>query len=214
MANNHHTHHDIGGVNPLRPYYIPPSIGDPPPAEPIPSLPTSGPHSFPASAGGNATGKYASKARDIFSDIDYKDYLHEPSPSLVQTVKDLVDELLWKYTSVLMAQPFEVAKTIMQVRRQDDPGNLDNGSAEPAVEKKGSSQRISMYDTEVCLRHLRIGLCSGCKDFNSDNHSVIDTRLQHRLRRRGTLLLYIQPPFPFPTHTDVFYLFPLAKVSK
>lgn len=150
MANNHHSHHDgggPGGVNPLRPYYIPPSIGDPPPAESIP-LPTPGPHFSPA---GNATGKYASKARDIFSDIDYTDYIHEPSPSVVQTIKDLVDELLWKYTSTLMAQPFEVAKTIMQVRRQDDPGNLDNTAADQAREReKQASQKISMFDTEVC----------------------------------------------------------------
>ena len=149
MANNQH-HHD-GGVNPLRPYYIPPSIGDPPPLESIP-LPTSGsgPHSFAQAS--NATGKYASKARDIFSDINYTDY--EPSPSVVQTIKDLVDELIWKYTSVLMAQPFEVAKTIMQVRRQDDPGNLDNTTVEPP-RPKPSSQKISMYDTEVS-RHFGV----------------------------------------------------------
>ncbi|KAG7289178.1 hypothetical protein NEMBOFW57_005541 [Staphylotrichum longicolle] len=119
MAN----HND--GVNPLRPYYIPPSIGEPPEA--------------------NSTGRYASKARDIFSDIDYKDY--EPSPSVVQTVKEVLDELLWKYTSVLMAQPFEVAKTIMQVRAQDDLGGLA-AAAEAAEEAKQrhANQRINMYD--------------------------------------------------------------------
>ncbi|EAQ86341.1 hypothetical protein CHGG_07594 [Chaetomium globosum CBS 148.51] len=106
MAN----HND--GVNPLRPYYLPPSIG-----EPAEVLPTPGPRAFTQA---NSTGRYASKARDIFSDIDYKDYIAEPSPSVVQTVKEVLDELLWKYTSVLMAQPFEVAKTIMQVRAQDD----------------------------------------------------------------------------------------------
>ncbi|EOO00248.1 putative mitochondrial fusion protein [Phaeoacremonium minimum UCRPA7] len=95
------------GVNPLRPYYIPPSIGEA--QEPPTHVP--GPNPF---SHGNATGKYASKARDIFSDLDYKDYIAEPSPSAVRTIKDLVDELLWKYTSVLMAQPFEVAKTILQ----------------------------------------------------------------------------------------------------
>lgn len=70
----------------------------------------------------------------------------------MQTIKDLVDELVWKYTSVLIAQPFEVAKTIMQVRRQDDPGNLDNTAADQARAKdRQASQKISMYDTEVCL---------------------------------------------------------------
>ncbi|KAL2191459.1 mitochondrial carrier [Thermothelomyces heterothallicus CBS 203.75] len=116
MAN----HND--GVNPLRPYYIPPSIGEPP--EP---LPTPGPRAFSQA---NSTGRYASKARDIFSDIDYKDYIAEPSPSVVQTVKEVLDELLWKYTSVLMAQPFEVAKTIMQVRATlgDSDSDIDESA--------------------------------------------------------------------------------------
>jgi mitochondrial fusion and transport protein UGO1 len=105
------------GVNPLRPYYIPPTIGEP--SEP---LPTSSPNPF---ATRNATsGQYASKARDIFSDLDYKDYISEPSPSVIQTVKDFVDETLWKYTVVLLAQPFGVAKTVLQVRSQDDLGSL------------------------------------------------------------------------------------------
>ncbi|KAK3308509.1 mitochondrial carrier domain-containing protein [Chaetomium strumarium] len=127
------------GVNPLRPYYIPPSIGEPPEA-----LPTPGPRAFAQS---NSTGRYASKARDIFSDIDYKDYIAEPSPSVVQTIKEVLDELLWKYTSVLMAQPFEVAKTIMQVRAQDDVGGLA-AAAEAAEEARlrQASQRMSMRD--------------------------------------------------------------------
>ncbi|KAK3369992.1 mitochondrial carrier domain-containing protein [Podospora didyma] len=132
------------GVNPLRPYYIPPTIG-----EPLDSLPTPGPNAF---AQGNATGMYASKARDIFSDIDYKDYLSEPSPSVVQTIKDLVDELIWKYTSALMAQPFEVAKTILQVRIQDNLGGLAAAAATAAAaaeekrQRPPAQQNISMYD--------------------------------------------------------------------
>lgn len=136
------SHHDHNGVNPLRPYYIPPTIGEPPDA-----LPTPGPRAF---AQANSTGRYASKARDIFSDLDYKDYIAEPSPSVVQTVKELLDELLWKYTSVLMAQPFEVAKTIMQVRLQDDLGGLAAAAAAEAEEARqrqsNDQQRINMYD--------------------------------------------------------------------
>jgi len=131
------------GVNPLRPYYIPPSIGEPPEA-----LPTPGPRAF---SNHNATGNYASKARDIFSDIDYKNYIADPSPSVVQTVKELVDELLWKYTSALMAQPFEVAKTLMQVRAQDDLGGLaaEAAAAIEDAKQKQSSQRTPTYN-EVC----------------------------------------------------------------
>ncbi|KAK1760421.1 mitochondrial fusion and transport protein ugo1 [Echria macrotheca] len=130
--------HHNEGVNPLRPYYIPPKIGDA-----TESLPTPDPHAFQH---GNTTGNYASKARDIFSDIDYKDYIADPSPSLVQTVKELVDELLWKYTSVLMAQPFEVAKTILQVRAQDDLGGLAAAAAAEEARKRQASQRISAYE--------------------------------------------------------------------
>ncbi|EFQ34933.1 hypothetical protein CGRA01v4_04138 [Colletotrichum graminicola] len=108
--------HREGGVNPLRPYYKPPTIGEPS----DPTSASSAPNPFARHAGNATSERYASKARDIFSDIDYKDYISEPSPSVVQTVKDLVDELLWKYASVLTAQPFEVAKTVLQVRSHDD----------------------------------------------------------------------------------------------
>lgn len=129
------------GVNPLRPYYIPPSIGEPPE-----TLSTPSPRAISQA---NSTGRYASRARDIFSDIDYTDYIAEPSPSVVQTAKELLDELLWKYTSVLMAQPFEVAKTIMQIRVQDDLGGLE---AADEARQRQASQRISMYDDEVRAR--------------------------------------------------------------
>ncbi|EFX00327.1 mitochondrial fusion protein [Grosmannia clavigera kw1407] len=56
----------------------------------------------------------------MFADIDYKEYLADPSPSAMQSVRDVVDDLIWRYTSVLMAQPFEVARTILQVRSHDD----------------------------------------------------------------------------------------------
>ncbi|UQC81702.1 uncharacterized protein CLUP02_07188 [Colletotrichum lupini] len=132
------------GVNPLRPYYKPPTIGEPP----DPTSASSAPNPF-ARHGANATSeRYASKARDIFSDIDYKDYISEPSPSVVQTVKDLVDELLWKYTSVLMAQPFEVAKTILQVRSHDDVtlAAVPTPLATPVSERKRSGYGNAAYD--------------------------------------------------------------------
>lgn len=134
------------GVNPLRPYYIPPTIGDP-----SDKLPKSNPKPF--SSGGNQTGNshYASKARDMFSDLDYNDYISDNSPSVVQNVKDLLDELLWKYTSVLMAQPFEVAKTILQVRSQDEnAGLLETPAPEPEVLKKRTSTfGSSTYDVKT-----------------------------------------------------------------
>lgn len=118
------------GVNPLRPYYIPPSIGEQVGA--LPSQPNPFSHgnvtTTPAAVA-TTSNKYASRARDIFPDIDYKDHLEDFSPSTVQSIKSLVDELIWKYTSVVMAQPFEVAKTILQVRLQDDVGGLSNSNS-------------------------------------------------------------------------------------
>lgn len=119
-----HSHRQ--GVNPLRPYYVPPTIGEPT-VEPA-NIP--GPTAFTRTANnGAAPAKYASKARDMFSDLDYKDYIAEPSPSVVGNIKDAVNEMMWKYTSVFLAQPFEAAKLILQVRSQDDLGAL--GAAPP-----------------------------------------------------------------------------------
>lgn len=90
----------------------------------------------------------------MFSDLDYKDYLSEPSPSVVKTVKDLIDELLWKYTSVLMAQPFEVAKTILQVRSQDDIGALGLLPTEES-RPRSSTSRNALYN-QVWIWRLHI----------------------------------------------------------
>ncbi|KID73596.1 Mitochondrial fusion and transport protein ugo1 [Metarhizium brunneum] len=127
------------GVNPLRPYYRAPVIGE-----------TTDPASASSAnpfAVGNVTGtaRYASKARDVLADIDYKDYLNDSSPSVIQNAKELVEELIWKYTSVLMAQPFEVAKTILQARDQDE--NAVWATTEPGgLKRQGSSQAGSIYD--------------------------------------------------------------------
>ncbi|KAI1372787.1 mitochondrial carrier domain-containing protein [Hypoxylon crocopeplum] len=127
-------------VNPLRPYYIPPSIGEQ--VENHPSQPNPFSH-------GNATAtsnRYASRARDIFQDIDYKDHLEDISPSTIQSIKQFVDELLWKYTSVLMAQPFEVSKTILQVRIQDDLGGLNASAGQAKPSPSLVTPKHSMYD--------------------------------------------------------------------
>ncbi|KAF2705796.1 mitochondrial carrier [Pleomassaria siparia CBS 279.74] len=99
--------------NPLRPYYVPPSIG---PAHDFPQNNTA---STPASSYSSRTPKpsFGSQARDILSDLDYDSYLPDDSPTLAGHAKKLIDQALWNYTSVLLAQPFEVAKTILQVHQ-------------------------------------------------------------------------------------------------
>ncbi|KIX09216.1 uncharacterized protein Z518_00295 [Rhinocladiella mackenziei CBS 650.93] len=89
--------------NPLRPYYVPPSIG------------------IDAVSNGTAgTSKPFSGPSFTLPDIDYSDYISEASPSLRGSIKSVVDRALWKYTSVVIAQPFEVAKLILQARVAQD----------------------------------------------------------------------------------------------
>lgn len=99
------------GPNPLRPYYIPPSVG--------PSGPQNG--TFATNAGSKhvsstSTNSFGSSARNILADMDYTDYIPESSPSSSAIIKGLVEQAIWKYTSIFLAQPFEVAKTVLQVQ--------------------------------------------------------------------------------------------------
>lgn len=125
------------GPNPLRPYYIPPSIGIPPDAA-APST-----HNITKPNGSAAS--YASSARDIFSDIDYSDYLSDNSPSSVQQIKELVDQALYKYLSILLSQPFEVSKTVLQVRHQVK----SDGAVVENVTQKQEAYRDDYNDVRV-----------------------------------------------------------------
>ncbi|KAA6406550.1 MAG: hypothetical protein FRX48_09715 [Lasallia pustulata] len=133
------------GPNPLRPYYVPPSIG-------LPTEATS--H---ATAAHNIGGKhvsaaaakatFGSSARDILSDLDYTDYLSDSSPSAMGIIKRLIDQALWKYTSVLLAQPFEVAKTVLQVQvaGAGQVGSVHRATADDMRPRPGS-YRYDSYD--------------------------------------------------------------------
>ena len=123
--------------NPLRPYYVPPSVGVPLDA----SQSHSGGHGIPAS---NRTPpiprakSFGTSARDILSDIDYEDYLPESSPSTAELVKRLANQAVWKYTSVFLAQPFEVAKILLQCHLAAGP---DTARRPPYGSSRASSSR-------------------------------------------------------------------------
>lgn len=135
------------GPNPLRPYYKPPSIGIP---QDLPgaSSTSNGTHGLGTRNGSAAS--YASSARDILSDIDYTDY---GSPSTVESIKKQIDDWVYRYMSILLAQPFDVAKTILQVRSQV----VDDGIGSAEVKSPRQITRESAY-SDVGLPGLGI-LC-------------------------------------------------------
>ncbi|KAL1894075.1 hypothetical protein Cpir12675_003859 [Ceratocystis pirilliformis] len=140
-------------VNPLRPYYIPPSLAEQHGLAAGVSSTTSNVSSsavnVTASAvktsatATSAAGRYSSKARDMFSDLDYKDYISEPSPSVVTTARELLDDMMWKYTSVLMSQPFEVAKVLLQVRTCEEAQEAQ--VVEPIFETPKKPHPVASY---------------------------------------------------------------------
>ncbi|KAL4886327.1 hypothetical protein BJY04DRAFT_100582 [Aspergillus karnatakaensis] len=120
------------GPNPLRPYYIPPSLG----LEQDPSF-TSPPNASSAQVFGGT-------ARDLLPDLDYSDYL-ESSPSVSGWVQDALNSAIQRYTTVLTAQPFDVAKTILQTYVVPDDaasGQLPKNDRQ----RSGRGSRTDSYD--------------------------------------------------------------------
>jgi fusion and transport protein UGO1 len=131
------------GPNPLRPYYIPPSVG-PRPFSGSNSSEAPNLGSKPASSFSDPRPSLGSSARDLLSDLDYSDYLSDKTPSATAVVKGLVDRALWKYSSVLLAQPFEVAKTVLQVQLDASPC----GAVNEDMRRRPAKYREEAY--EVC----------------------------------------------------------------
>lgn len=127
------------GPNPLRPYVIPPKAD--PVAPPKQNASTGGTQRTRTSAASNL----GSSARDMLSDLDYSDYLNDASPSFAEMLKTLVDQGLWKYTSVLLAQPFDVAKTVLQVQLASavEEARLAQTKAEKPVRKESRQYDVS-----------------------------------------------------------------------
>lgn len=118
-------------VNPLRPYYIPPSIGERP--SHVSEQTTNVFRSEPSRAANSTTAvsSYSARSRELLGDLNYDSYMGEDAQTLAQNARDVINDLIWKYTSVLMAQPFEVAKTILQVRDQDPAAALGASEEDP-----------------------------------------------------------------------------------
>jgi mitochondrial fusion and transport protein UGO1 len=61
-----------------------------------------------------------------FSSWKYDGYA-EADTAILGTTQKLVNRLMWTYTSVFFAQPFEVAKMVLQVRNAEEQLAEDDG---------------------------------------------------------------------------------------
>jgi hypothetical protein len=114
-----------------------------------------GSHSGPAALRSSSPrASLSSSPRGILSELDYADYLGEDdgaSPfsaaSAAAIAKRLLDQALWKYTSVLLAQPFEVAKTVLQCHVIED-----DETGEESLRKRDADGRMDgSYDSvNIC----------------------------------------------------------------
>lgn len=131
------------GINPLRPYYIPPSLSLDSSHNASANTPD-----LPASTSAQV---FSNSARDLLPDLDYSDYL-DSSSSASDWVRDALNRGVWRYTSVLTAQPFDVAKTILQAYVMPDPNGQDPRLAAGAsMPRRGSSlygEEDDYYDDE------------------------------------------------------------------
>lgn len=135
------------GLNPLRPYYVPPSANS--------SSPVLGDFSSPINYSSknvpstvSTSRSLGSSARNILADMDYSEYLSETSPSPGEVGRSLVEHAVWKYTSIFLAHPFDLAKTVLQ--------------AQKGIAGQGSTKDISTGDTRKPPRNHQRDLYEVC----------------------------------------------------
>ena len=133
--------------NPLRPYYIPPSIGPAPSA--IPANTSAQTSTMPRAP--RPSSSYQSNATDLLPDLDL-DFRSSAGEAWTNT-RALLDTLAWRYASCLMAQPFDVAKTILQVSLPPNvaaastPRKSKTSRRSSARSKEGSRRRDRAYES-------------------------------------------------------------------
>ncbi|KAL8902482.1 MAG: hypothetical protein Q9207_004680 [Kuettlingeria erythrocarpa] len=147
------------GSNPLRPYYVPPSVGKANSSVPITSTSASVGSKY-GSTQPVSSSSFGSSARNILADMDYSDYLSNPSPSSTATIRTIAEQAIWKYTSVFLAQPFEVAKTVLQVRA-------------PGVEQSGTAKASPIH--EVRRRPIQLRGDDPYRDYENSSDSDYDS---------------------------------------
>lgn len=137
---------DIGGRDPLsrqnalRPYYHRPELVF---HDGVPGLEVS------KYGGGAPRLSYgaASRADSPLADLDYADYFEFPNTT--EVMRTVTSAMLMRYTSTLFAQPFEVAKMILQCGKYERPGSPAGGTKKQIAkgDKPARRSRIDDIDT-------------------------------------------------------------------
>lgn len=134
-----------------------------------------------STARSGSTFNLGSSARDALSDLDYSDYLSDASPSVIEVLKKLVDQGLWKYSSTLLAQPFDVAKIVLQIQ---DAGSVTDKDIKPEEDHKHRNQEDVGHQCYLLRAFTDFGLRSTIPTKTRTmipNHTL---HLQHQLEAR------------------------------
>ncbi|KAI9675845.1 MAG: mitochondrial fusion and transport protein ugo1 [Trizodia sp. TS-e1964] len=170
--------------NPLRPYYKPPSIGLPQPAQ-------NSSHSI-AIKSSPPNSSFATSAREIFNDLKYTDYVSDSGEqTLSELLRGFLDQGLLKYTSVMLAQPFDVAKTILQCQLVEDTQNTSPTPAEGAQSRDSKGHTSSEYENYISDESD-----SSETSYFAATSSMARSRHQRATRRRAPPIKSQPPPDP------------------
>ncbi|KAK9450962.1 mitochondrial carrier domain-containing protein [Limtongia smithiae] len=102
-------------------------------------------------AGGPSGSTYSAKADALLADLDYADYLEFPNAT--ELIRGIANAALARYSSTFLAQPFEVAKMVLQCGKYPRPGftapsltdEKDKASTKPR--RRSRRSRIDDVDT-------------------------------------------------------------------
>lgn len=120
--------------NPLRPYYIPPSIGLPPNT----TLPTQS--TLHTSNRQLPSVSPKSYLQDIDLGINADD-LRASTSDAWRSTRLVLDGLAWRYASLVLGQPFEVTKILLQVADAGQVGPASTGAVGPGAKRRRLSPR-------------------------------------------------------------------------
>lgn len=100
-----------------------------------------------------------SSARNILAEMDYKDYIPESSPSTTGVMAKLMEQAISKYITLFLAQPFEVAKTVLQVQAgSQTQKSLANEPFADDMRRRPGSYRRDSYEVGKTFSKVHI-LC-------------------------------------------------------